>query len=75
MVGVSNIEEQSFLSFVCDHLMVETVSTSKFGLMCQLHTPVYLFENSYQDSFVKWHFGVSRTSASLNSISFFKKLP
>ena len=53
--------------------MVEMVSTAKFSLMCRLHTPVYLFENSYLESFIKWHFGVSRTSACLNWISSFKK--
>ena len=56
------LEDQAFLSFACDHLMVETVSTQKFGLMFRLHTPVYLFENSYDNAFVKWHFGVSMTS-------------
>ena len=62
MAGVESIEDQHFLSFACDHLVVETVSTAKFSLMCRLHTPVYLFENSYLESFVKWHLGVSRTS-------------
>ena len=62
-MGTANkIEEQTFFfSFACDHLLVKTVSTEKFTLMCQLHTPVYLFENSYQNSFIKWHLMVSST--------------
>ena len=71
MAGVENVEDQNFLSFACDHLMVETVSTAKLSLMCRLHTPVYLFENSYLESFVKWHFGVRNTSACLSLISSF----
>ena len=61
MATANKIEEQTFLSFTCDHLLVETVSTERFTLMCRLHTPVYLFENSYQKSFIKWHFMVSST--------------
>ena len=71
MAGVKNVEDQNFLSFACDHLMVEMVSTAKLSLMCRLHTPVYLFENSYLESFVKWHSGVRSTSACLSSISSF----
>ena len=61
MATANKIEEQTFLSFACDHLLVEMVSTEKFTLMCRLHTPVYLFENPYQNSFIKWHFMVSNT--------------
>ena len=62
MATANKIEEQTILSFTCNHLMVETVSTEEFTLMCHLHTPVYLFENSYQNSFIKWHFMVSSTA-------------
>ena len=61
MATANKIEEQTFLSFACDHLLVKMVLTEKFTLMCHLHTPVYLFENSYQNSFIKWHLIVSST--------------
>ena len=48
MATVNKIEEQTILSFACNHLLVEMVSTEKFTFMCHLHTPVYLFENLYQ---------------------------
>ena len=62
MATANKIEDQTTLSFACDHLMVKTVSTEKFPLMCHLHTPVYLFENSHQNSFINWHFKVSSTT-------------
>ena len=46
-------------SFQCDHVPAELVSTKKFPLMCQLHTPVYLFASLRDESFLRWHYGVS----------------
>ena len=46
-------------SFQCDHVPAELVSTDKFPLMCHLHTPVYLFPSSRDESFMRWHYGVS----------------
>ena len=68
MAAINQIEQEMILSFVCDHLMVESVSTLKFRLMCQLHTPVYLFANLHEQLFIKWDFGVSGT------LSFLKKI-
>ena len=38
---------------------METVSTSKFKWMCQLHTPVWLFTTARDEELVKFHHGVS----------------
>ena len=70
MATANKIEEQTFLSFACDHLLVETVSTERFTLMCRLHNPVYLFENSYQNSLIKWHLMVSSTPPIFKKNSF-----
>ena len=45
--------------FQCNHVPTELVSTDKYPLMCRLHTPVYLFVSSRDESFVRWHYGVS----------------
>ena len=70
MATANKIEEQTFLSFACNHLLVKMVSTEKLTLMCHLHTPVYLFENLYQNSFIKWHFMVSSTPPIFKKIFF-----
>ena len=45
--------------FQCNHVPTEVVSTDKYPLMCRLYTSVYLFVSSRDESFVRWHYGVS----------------
>ena len=45
--------------FQCDHVPAELVSTNKYPFMCHLHTPVYFFVSLRDESFMRWHYGVS----------------
>ena len=45
-----------------EHIGCEMESTEHYAWMCRMHVPIYLFINSNDEGFLKYHYGVSEFS-------------